>query len=230
MLSARKRGKAISRRQLMVGGAALAAGSAALVASTGTSRAASASAIEEVVAKAEIMELRRLYGKATDLLGAGKDHDHFGKDGTLGTEVKHYMARNIYRRIFTEDAPISASGGALTAVGPDEWADKVAGALGAFSATQHMLGTQLVDIEEMPDGEGCGGSARMQSYLNGLHEFSPGGNIFIYRGTYFDKCRYTDRGWQIYDMNLVLVSSEMREHGQPEAEADADASAEDDAS
>lgn len=230
MLSARKRGKAISRRQLMVGGAALAAGSAALVASTGTSRAASASAIEEVVAKAEIMELRRLYGKATDLLGAGKDHDHFGQDGTLGTEVKHYMARNIYRRIFTEDATISASGGALTAVGPDEWADKVAGALGAFSATQHMLGTQLVDIEEMPDGEGCGGSARMQSYLNGLHEFSPGGNIFIYRGTYFDKCRYTDRGWQIYDMNLVLVSSEMREHGQPEAEADADASAEDDAS
>ena len=230
MLSARKRGKAISRRQLMVGGAALAAGSAALVASTGTSRAASASAIEEVVAKAEIMELRRLYGKATDLLGAGKDHDHFGQDGTLGTEVKHYMARNIYRRIFTEDATISASGGALTAVGPDEWADKVAGALGAFSATQHMLGTQLVDIEEMPDGEGCGGSARMQSYLNALHEYSPGGNIFIYRGTYFDKCRYTDRGWQIYDMNLVLVSSEMREHGQPEAEADADASAEDDAS
>ena len=218
MLSGRKRGKSISRRQLMVGGATLAAGSAALFASTRTSKAASDSAIEEVVAKAEISELRRMYGKATDLLGAGKDHDHFGGDEPLSTEVKHFMARNIYRRIFTEDATISASGGALTGVGPDDWADKVAGALGAFSATQHMLGTQLVTIDEMPDDEGCGGGGSMQSYLNALHEFSPGGNIYIYRGTYFDKVRYNpDVGWQIYDMNLVFVSGELRAHTPPEA-------------
>ena len=200
----------------MVGGATLAAGSAALITSTGSSSAASTSAIEEVVAKAQIMELRRLYGKATDLLGAGKDHDHFGEDGTLSTDIKQFMAGNIYRQIFTEDATISASGGALTATGPDEWAEKVAAALATFSATQHMLGTQLVDIDEMPNAEGCGGGARMQSYLNALHEFSPGGNIGIYRGTYFDKCRYTPEvGWQIYDMNLVLVSWETRAHAPP---------------
>ena len=230
MLSARKSGKAISRRQLMVGGAALAAGSAALLASTGTSKAASTSAIEEVVAKAQISELRRMYGKATDLLGAGKDHDHFGGDEPLSTEIKHFMARNIYRRIFTEDATISASGGALTGVGPDDWADKVAAALAPFSATQHMLGTQLVEIDEMPDDEGCGGGATMQSYLNALHEFSPGGNIGIYRGTYFDKVRYTPEiGWQIYDMNLVLASWETRAHTPPAPaeEATEDESAED---
>lgn len=214
MLSARKQGKAISRRQLMVGGATLAAGGAALFASTGTSKAASASTIDEVVAKAQISELRRMYGRATDLLGAGKDHDHFGEDGTLSTEIKHYIARNIYRRIFTEDATISASGGALTGVGPDDWADKVAAALGAFSATQHMLGTQLVEITALPDDVRGGGGAIMQSYLNALHEYSPGGNIGIYRGTYFDKVRYTPEvGWQIYDMNLVLTSWETREHG-----------------
>lgn len=219
MLSARKRGRSISRRQLMVGGATLAAGSAALFASTGTSKAASTSAIEEVVAKAQISELRRMYGKATDLLGAGKDHDHFGGEEPLSTEIKHFMARNIYRRIFTEDATISASGGALTGVGPDDWADKVAAALGAFSATQHMLGTQLVTIDEMPDDEGCGGGATMQSYLNALHEFSPGGNIGIYRGTYFDKVRYVPEiGWQIYDMDLRLASWELREHGAAEEE------------
>ena len=204
----------------MVGGATLAAGSAALITSTGSSSAASTSAIEEVVAKAQIMELRRLYGKATDLLGAGKDHDHFGEDGTLSTDIKQFMAGNIYRRIFTEDAPIAAPG--LTGVGPDDWAEKVANALATFSATQHMLGTQLVDIDEMPDGEGCGGGARMQSYLNALHEW-PNGNIGIFRGTYFDKVRYTPEvGWQIYDMNLVLVSWETRVHAVPEEESSED--------
>ncbi len=217
MFSARRIGKHISRRQLMVGGATLAAGSAALVAGSGASQAASASAsaMEEVIAKAQITELRRLYGKATDLLGAGKDHDALAEGG-LSTEIKHFMARRIYNRIFTPDATISASGGSLTAVGGDEWADKVAAALAQFSATQHMLGTQLVEIEEMPDAEGCGGGATMQSYLNALHEFEPGGNIYIYRGTYFDKCRYTPEvGWQIYDMNLVLVSGELRTHTPP---------------
>ncbi len=216
MLSGRKRGKSISRRQLMVGGATLAAGSAALFASTGTSKAASDSAIEEVVAKAQISELRRMYGKATDLLGAGKDHDHFGEDGTLSKEIKFFMGQNIYRRIFTPDATIAAPG--LSGVGPDDWADKVASALSPFSATQHMLGTQLVDIDEMPDAEGCGGGGRMQSYLNALHELGAGGNIIIFRGTYFDKVRYTPEvGWQIYDMNLVLASLETREHTPPAA-------------
>ncbi len=208
MLSARKRGKSISRRQLMVGGAALAAGSAALLTNTGSSDAASRVAIDVVVAKAQISELRRLYGKATDLLGAGKDHD------PLSTEEKHAMGREIYRRIFTEEATIAAPG--LSGVGPDDWADKVASALAPFSATQHMLGTQLVDIHELPNAAGCGGKATMQSYLNALHEFAPAGNIGIFRGTYFDKCEYTRGvGWQIYDMNLVLASWETREHTPP---------------
>ena len=100
----------------------------------------------------------------------------------------------------------------------------MAAALATFSATQHMLGTQLVDIDEMPDGEGCGGGARMQSYLNALHEW-PNGNIGIYRGTYFDKVRYTPEvGWQIYDMNLVLASWETRVHAVPEEESSEDES------
>ena len=191
----------------MVGGATLAAGSAALITSTGSSQAASTSAIEEVVAKAQITELRRLYGKATDLLGAGKDHENIcGNAKALG--------RQIYNRIFTDDASIVA-GGSLTATGGEEWADVVQGALATFSATQHMLGTKLVDIHEMPV-DGSGGDGTMQSYLNALHEFAPGGNIGIYRGTYFDQCRYTEgTGWQIYDMNLVYVSIETREHTPP---------------
>ena len=208
MLSARERGKSISRRQLMVGGATLAAGSAALFATTGSRLAASTSAIKEVVAKAQITELRRLYGKATDLLGAGKDHENICGNSEA-------LARQIYQRIFTEDATIDASGGALTGVGPDDWADKVAGALASFSATQHMLGTQLVDIHEMPV-DGSSGDATMQSYLNALHEFAPQGTILIVRGTYFDKARHSpENGWQIYDMNLVYVSIETREHTPP---------------
>ena len=86
-----------------------------------------------------------------------------------------------------------------------------------------MLGTQLVTIDELPDDEGCGGGGTMQSYLNALHEFSPGGNIGIYRGTYFDKVRYVPEiGWQIYDMDLRLASWELREHGAAEEAEEAE--------
>ena len=211
MLSFRKGRKSISRRQLMVGGATLAAGSAALVAGSGESRAAHLSAVDEVVAKAQISELRRLYGKATDLLGAGRDHDGLSEEG-LSRDVKQFMGRRIYNQIFTTDANIVA--GSLIGTGGDEWADIVASALASFTATQHMLGTQLVEIDELPSEHGGGGT--MQTYLNALHEFAPGGTILIVRGTYFDKVRYTPTaGWQIYDMNLVFTAVETREHTPP---------------
>ncbi len=64
--------------------------------------------------------------------------------------------------------------------------------------------------------DGSSGDATMQSYLNALHEFAPQGTILIVRGTYFDKARHSpENGWQIYDMNLVYVFIETREHTPP---------------
>ncbi len=168
-------------------------------------------AARETIARQEIEYLRRLYAKATDLLGPGKDHESMVPD----TEKYRTQGREIYRRIFAEDASVTA-GGSPAVTGPDGWADYVINALSGFTATQHMIGSQLVEIDELPDPrstEGLGGHATMQSYLNALHESAPGGDIWIVRGTYFDKVRMTPGiGWQIYEMNLVNTSGELRSH------------------
>ena len=200
MFSLRK-GKQVSRRKLITGGAVVAAGSAALIAGTGGASAAPGP-VEMMVARQEIEYRRRLYGKATDLLG-------------VNTPDAIAEGTAIYHEIFTEDANIVA--GSLTGVGPDDWAEKVNNALAGFTATQHMLGTQLVtalDLGGYIPGHGpTGATAELQSYLNALHESEPGGNILIVRGTYFDKLRWVPgKGWQIYDMNLVFTSVETREH------------------
>lgn len=137
---------------------------------------------------------------ASDLLGPGAD-----RQADLTEEQRRALGREIYRRIFTADATIVAAGGSPV-VGPDAWADAVTKSNGSFSATQHLLGTQIVTMEGRRQ-------ANMQSYLNALLEYAPGGNILIVRGTYFDKVRLTrDAGWQIFDMNLVTTSVELRTH------------------
>ncbi|MEM9624199.1 MAG: nuclear transport factor 2 family protein [Pseudomonadota bacterium] len=150
--------------------------------------------------------LRRLYAKATDLIGTGQSADL-----DLGLQ--------IYQRIFTADVQIRTTGGTgegFAATGPDKWAEVVAGALAQYNATQHLIGTQLVEISNVQrdaDGRLQAGEATMESYLNAWHA-RPERTVYVFIGTYFDKVRYTpDSGWQIYDMTLQEVSSENREMG-----------------
>jgi hypothetical protein len=188
----------MTRRRVVTGGAALAAGSAAIVA--GAAPAGASAPWSDSTAILEIEYLRRRYGQASDLLGPGSD-----RRDDLSLAERRTLGRKIYRQIFTPDARIVAGGGAPV-IGPDAWADAVTRSNGSFSATQHLLGTQLVTLEGRKQ-------AQMQSYLNALLEFSPGGNVLVVRGTYFDKVRLTeDAGWQIHDMNLVIASIEQRNH------------------
>ena len=91
-------------------------------------------------------------------------------------------------------------------IGPDAWANSVTTSNGSFSATQHLLGTQIVTLESRT-------TAKMQSYLHALLEVAPGGTVVVVTGTYFDRVRLTEGvGWQIYDMNLVIISIEQRQH------------------
>ena len=131
----------------------------------------------------EIEYLRRLYAKATDLIGT---HD----------ELKVAEGRAIYARIFTPDAKIRTApltGEALTANNPEEWVDVVLDALGDYVGTQHLIGTQLVTLN--------GDEAHMQSYLSAWHGRADG-SAWIFMGTYEDHVRKTAAGWQIYDMTL----------------------------
>ena len=186
----------ISRRGLVAAG--LAAGAVVM---TGTAKAATAGAdqVQIWLAKQQIAELRQLYGFATDRIGTG---------GPAGVEE----GRAIYRRIFTADASIQA-GSSSTVRGPDAWVDFVRDALAVYSATQHLIGTQRVDLHALPGADGRGGSASMQSYLQAWHAKADG-ELWLFIGTYRDEAVHTpEHGWQIRSMVLEGVSEDTRQLG-----------------
>jgi hypothetical protein len=91
----------------------------------------------------------------------------------------------------------------------DEWVKVVTTALSVFDTTQHLLGTQIVELASLPNAEGEGGEATMSSYLQAWHS-DPDRVIDIYIGTYTSKVRYTAGvGWQIYEMRLQKVAGEV---------------------
>jgi len=157
-------------------------------------------------ARQQIEGLRRWYGLATDYLGSGEG------------QAEITEARRIYQQIFTPQAKIRTSGGdgpVLTASGPNEWADVVLDALQSFNATQHLIGTQLVTIDELTgeQGEVNSGHAHMSSYLQAWHS-NAAGQVYMVMGTYLDRVSFSaDAGWQIYDMELVSVASDWRQLG-----------------
>ena len=151
------------------------------------------------VAKQQIAELRQLYGFATDLIGSGE---------TLSIEE----GRSIYRRIFTTDAAIGAAN-VESVTGPDAWVDVVLGALKVYGSTQHLIGTQYVDVHALPDADGQGGAASMRSYLQAWHA-KPDGELWLFIGTYHDEASYSkEHGWQISKMVLEQVSEDRRQLG-----------------
>lgn len=151
--------------------------------------------LETAAAKAQIAELRCLYAKATDLIGTGE------ADAVA-------TGRAIYHRIFTPDASIAAS---LTdsVTGPDAWVDIVVEALEEYQDTQHLIGTQLVNISALPDSKGVG-RATMQSYLQAWHSKADG-YLWLFIGSYEDQLVHsTEHGWQIERMMLSQISEERR--------------------
>ena len=137
-----------------------------------------------VADKHEIESLQRLYAKATDTIG-------------LASPEKIEEGRAIYHRIYTDDVDIStANTGAeveLKAVGPDAWVDVVYGALKDYTGTQHLIGTQLTEVN---GDEGC-----LESYLNAWHK-NPDESVYYFLGTYISKVRRYEEGWKIYQMVL----------------------------
>jgi hypothetical protein len=160
----------------------------------------------KAAATQEIEYLRRLYALATDQLG-------------INTQASITNAMATYRRIFTPDVSVRVTGedtSPLTATGPDAWAKVATEALADYIATQHLIGTQLVEIHsiEFDDaGNVTSGEASMSSYLQAWHADADD-NLMLFIGTYYDKVRFSSGfGWQIYDMELTRVSGENRALG-----------------
>lgn len=154
------------------------------------------------LARQEIEYLRRLYGRATDALGKVDDEESV----RFGVET--------YHRIFTDDVKVRVTGSAnpLEGEGPEAWIQVVTNALKDFETTQHLIGTQLVQFEDVKfDGASivCG-DATMSSYLHAWHAW-PDRKVRVVLGTYEDKVKFTaSKGWQIYDMTLQHASAEHR--------------------
>ncbi len=154
----------------------------------------------------EIELLRRRYALATDLIGKGGEAEI-----AAGTQ--------IYEAIFSADVAIrtvSPDGQGYQATGPVEWAGVVSGALDEYCATQHLIGTQLVDFQQLDvDGQGgvVGGEATLLSYLHAWHA-RPDGVTYVFIGTYEDRVEFfPERGWRIVNMVLTETSSEKRRMG-----------------
>ncbi len=148
----------------------------------------------------EIEYLRRWYARATDLIG-------------IATPESIEQGREIYHRIFTADAKLDAGPDREPQVGPDAWVDLVLGALGELGPTQHLIGTQLVEIKSMELDDEChvvAGSATMESYLQAWHE-QKDEKVWLFLGTYFDDVVYLPgTGWRIEKMLLQQVAGETR--------------------
>ncbi len=162
--------------------------------------------MNHMIARQEVEYLRRRYAQATDLIGTGSAADES-------------RGRAVYEEIFSADVQIRTqprAGEVLQAGSPSGWADVVKEALAGFCATQHLIGTQLVELSSLSEdahGQVSAGEAQMQSYLHAWHE-QPDGQVYIYIGNYVDRVEFRPgNGWQIVDMTLVEISSEWRPLG-----------------
>jgi hypothetical protein len=164
-----------------------------------------------VLAQEQITSLRRLYALATDALGKTAD----ASSAQYGLEV--------YHQIFTPDADIQVSGATLKALrgtGPDAWADVVRNALHPYLATQHLIGSQVVDFTQLEwdtlqvdPANFRSGRARMESYVQAWHAW-PDKRLRLVLGTYHDEVIFhPEHGWRICAMNLEHISGEERTLG-----------------
>ena len=156
--------------------------------------------LEKLKAIQDIEYLRRRYAKATDKIGSGIDQSV--EEGRL-----------TYHRIFSEDSVILASEDIPPKIGPEAWVQVVANALKDIGPTQHLIGTQLVEIQRFDLGEDCkpvGGKATMESYVQAWHERKDG-RVWVFIGTYHDEVSFLpERGWMIEKMQILRVGGETR--------------------
>jgi len=151
-------------------------------------------ATREWVAKQEIAVLQRRYAQATDMIAADR----------VANEPKVVA---IYQQIFTEDAEMGVLD-RLTLDGPMKWLELVKTKFVPLDNAQHLIGSQVVEIDSLPDHKGLGGAATMRSYVQATHVNS-NGTLERVLGTYHSAAIYApESGWRLSKMVLELLSTE----------------------
>lgn len=148
-------------------------------------------------AKQEIAELQRAYARATDLV-----------PGATAEGLARCAAE--YRRIFAPDASIGVAG-QMSVTGPEAWLGFVNASLGALIRSQHLIGTQLVEIERLPEAGRGAGAATMTSALL-ASQYGEGMQKTTIVGTYHARAVHApEHGWRLAEMTLELTSVEAPE-------------------
>ena len=85
-------------------------------------------------------------------------------------------------------------------------------ALKEYESTQHLVGSQFVELARLETDAGghvTAGEATMTSYLQAWHARTD--SVWIFIGSYVDQVRhYEGVGWQIHDMELIQLSGDDR--------------------
>ena len=146
------------------------------------------------IARQEIAALQRRYAQATDMMAGG------------GTSAAAKVSA-LYLQIFTADADMGVKDGP-TFPGPEAWLELVKDRLGPLESAQHLIGSQLVEIQSLPDKNGDGGAATMRSYLQATH-VEKNGTLERVLGIYHAKAVHTAaNGWKLSEMTLEVLSTD----------------------
>lgn len=108
----------------------------------------------------------------------------------------------MYRDCFAKDAEIVGFGGG-SIIGADTWTEEVKRKLEAFDATQHLLGPQLVNIED--------DNAFTRTDVQALHYLKdkPGDTLTLW-AVYLTNYRRLDGKWKITRHELVRRGSRIQ--------------------
>ena len=147
----------------------------------------------------QIEYLRRRYAQAVDSVCQQRE----------GAENR---VSSIFSEIFIPEARIryQVEGTVVReSIGPEGWASIVCDAVGKYSGTQHLIGTQLVRFESLEitaDNIVRAGVAEMVSHVRAWHWC--GDRLRIVAGDYRDSvCFRPSSGWRIARMDLVQAFS-----------------------
>ncbi len=139
-----------------------------------------------------------MYAQATDLIAADPAANEAEVEAT-------------YLRLFTADAHIGVRG-QMSVNGPLAWLEFVITSLSTLRGTQHLIGSQVVEINSLPNLQGVGGEAVMTSYLHAT-QVGADGELSRTIGTYFSTATYMpdmpdmpEAGWQFSEMMLELLA------------------------
>lgn len=107
------------------------------------------------------------------------------------------LDRAMLETVFLPDATAKL-GNAHLLEGIDAIWGRIHAALGNLTVSQHLIGSQLVEV--------TGDTATQRCYLHAQHvrEGTEGGTQYIVAGTYIDRLERTPAGWRIRHRDLTV--------------------------